>query len=116
VVGGRVVAQKISYMKGGHKRDTPTFVFSLTTDGYPPGITEKKGVCHTAALPFTFKSILMQRKNYENSNISPCKNIIFQKSSYKNRSITWVPKFIKPTILYNESKHNILALVGKANK
>jgi hypothetical protein len=33
---------------------------------------EEQGVCHTVALPFTFKSILMQ-KNYENSNISPCK-------------------------------------------
>jgi hypothetical protein len=31
-----------------------------------------RGVCHTVALPFTFKSILMQKKNYENSNISPC--------------------------------------------
>ncbi len=30
------------------------------------------------ALPFTLKSILMQKKNYENSNISPCKNIIFK--------------------------------------
>jgi len=31
---------------------------------------KKRGVlCH-----FTFKSILRQKKNYENSNISPCKN------------------------------------------
>jgi len=74
-------------------------------------------------------------------HISPCKNIIFKKpskrdqnpsryyklynysqvsteakisclknASYKNRPIP------KATILYNESKHNILALVGKANK
>jgi len=33
------------------------------------------------ALPFPLKSILMQKKNYGNSNISPGKNIIFQKSS-----------------------------------
>jgi hypothetical protein len=33
-----------------------------------------KGVCHTVALPFTLKSVLRQKKNYENSNISPCKN------------------------------------------
>jgi hypothetical protein len=34
------------------------------------------------ALAFTLKSILRQKKkNYENSNISPCKNIIFKKSS-----------------------------------
>jgi hypothetical protein len=43
----------------------------------------KQGVFHTMALPFTLKNILRQKKNYENSNISPCKNIIFQKSSYK---------------------------------
>jgi hypothetical protein len=58
VVGGYVVAQKISHMKHGHKQDTPTFVFSLTTDGYQPGITEKQGVCHIVALPFTLKKYL----------------------------------------------------------
>jgi hypothetical protein len=39
----------------------------------------KKAVCHIVALPFTLKSILMQKKNYGNSDISPCKNIIFKK-------------------------------------
>jgi hypothetical protein len=34
-------------------------------------------------------------------------NIIFQKSSYKNGPTTEGPK---ATILYNESKHNILVL------
>ncbi len=38
----------------------------------------KQGVCHTVALPFTLKSILRQKKNYGNSNISACKNIIFK--------------------------------------
>jgi hypothetical protein len=34
------------------------------------------------ALPFTFNSILLrEKKNYENSIISPGKNIIFRKSS-----------------------------------
>jgi hypothetical protein len=42
-------------------------------------------MCHTAALPFTLKNILRQ-KNYENSNISPCKNIIFKKSSKRNQN------------------------------
>ncbi len=37
----------------------------------------EQGACHAMALPFTLKSILMQKKNYENSKISPCKNIIF---------------------------------------
>jgi hypothetical protein len=36
------------------------------------------------ALPFTGKSILRQKKNYGNSNISPCKNVIFKNSSKKN--------------------------------
>jgi hypothetical protein len=33
------------------------------------------------ALPFTLKSILRQKKNDGKSNISPCENIIFKKSS-----------------------------------
>jgi hypothetical protein len=37
------------------------------------------------ALPFTLKGILRQNKNYENSNISPCKNKIFKKSSARNQ-------------------------------
>jgi hypothetical protein len=37
----------------------------------------EQGVCHTVALPFTLKGIVRQKKSYENSNISPCKNIIF---------------------------------------
>jgi hypothetical protein len=35
-----------------------------------------RGVSHYMALPFTFKSILRQTKNYENSNISPCEKKI----------------------------------------
>jgi hypothetical protein len=35
------------------------------------------------ALPFTLKGNLRQEKNYENSNISPCKNIIVKKKSSK---------------------------------
>jgi hypothetical protein len=49
-----------------------------------PSQTKTKDVCHIVALPFTLKSILRQKKkkkNYGNSNISPCKNIIFKKSS-----------------------------------
>jgi hypothetical protein len=47
------------------------------------GGKKKQGVCHTVALPFTLKSMLRQKeKNYGNSNISPCKNIlIFKKTS-----------------------------------
>jgi hypothetical protein len=42
---------------------------------------QNKGCVPLWPLPFTFKSILMKKKNYENSNISLCKNIIFKKSS-----------------------------------
>jgi hypothetical protein len=47
----------------------------------------KQGVCHTTvALPFTVKSISRQKKNNGNSNISPCKNTIFKKSSKTNQN------------------------------
>jgi hypothetical protein len=46
-----------------------------------------QGFYHTVvALPFTLKSILRQKKNYGNSNISPCKNIILKKSSKRNQN------------------------------
>jgi hypothetical protein len=37
--------------------------------------------------PFTLKSICGQKKNYGNSNISPCKSLIFKKSSKRNQKI-----------------------------
>jgi hypothetical protein len=46
----------------------------------------KQGVCHTVALSFTLKTILRPKKNYGNSNISPCKNIILKKSSKRKQS------------------------------
>jgi hypothetical protein len=46
----------------------------------------KQGVCHTVALPFTLKNTLRQKKNYENSNISPCKNITYKNSSERNQN------------------------------
>jgi hypothetical protein len=38
------------------------------------------------ALPFTINCISRQKKNYENSNISPYINIIFKKSSKRNQN------------------------------
>jgi hypothetical protein len=38
------------------------------------------------ALPFTLKRILGQKKNYGNSNIAPCKNLMFKKSSKTNQN------------------------------
>jgi len=58
---------------------------------------QKQGVCHIVALPFTLKSILRQKKNYRNSNISPFKNLIFKKSTKRNQN---------PSIYYN-SKTNL---------
>jgi hypothetical protein len=46
----------------------------------------KQGVCHTLALPYALKSILREKKNYGNSNISPLKNIIFKKSFKRNQN------------------------------
>jgi len=40
------------------------------------------------ALPFTLKGMLRQKKNYENSSISQCKNIIFKKSSKRNQNLS----------------------------
>jgi len=94
--------------------------------------------CVTMALPFTWNNILRQKKNHGNSNISPCKNvifkknplketklqnirtlslipsfntsqnIIFQKSLHKNRPTTWGPKSIK--LLYSIMNLNKISL------
>ncbi len=59
---------------------------SLVLSVCPSPSNKQQWMCHTVALPFALKMILMQRKNYENSNILPCKNIIFQKSSKTNQN------------------------------
>jgi hypothetical protein len=38
-----------------------------------------RGVSHWGLAIYIKKCILRQKKNYGNSNISPCKNIIFKK-------------------------------------
>jgi hypothetical protein len=48
----------------------PLYLSTLMLNPYlyaNPGLkkTTTKGVCHTVALPFTLKSILSQKKNYE---------------------------------------------------
>jgi hypothetical protein len=41
----------------------------------------------TVALPFTFKKYLKAKEElWKNPNISPCKNIIFKKSSQRNQN------------------------------
>jgi hypothetical protein len=44
-----------------------------------------RGVSH-CGLAITLKGILRQKKNCANSNISPCKNIIFKKSSKRSQN------------------------------
>jgi hypothetical protein len=39
------------------------------------------------ALPFTWKNVLRQKRIYENSNISPCKIIIFRKNPLKETKL-----------------------------
>jgi hypothetical protein len=47
----------------------------------------KKGVPHIVALPFTLEEhILRPKKSFKKSNVSPCKNIIFKKSSKRNQN------------------------------
>ncbi len=47
---------------------------------------QNKGGATLLASSFTLKCILRQKKNHENSNTSPCKNIIFKKSSKTNQN------------------------------
>jgi hypothetical protein len=48
-----------------------------------------RGVCesHCDLAILHLKSILRQKKNHGNSNISPCKNILFKKSSLTKNKI-----------------------------
>jgi len=59
------------------------------------------------ALPFTLKSILRQKKGYGNSNISPCINIIFQKSSKKNKNPSRYYNFITSLKVQHKSKYHL---------
>jgi hypothetical protein len=63
-------------------------------------------VCHAVALPFILKSIERQKKNDRNSNTSPCKNIIFKKSSRKK----W--KSFKISSLYNKAQVSTQAKIS----
>jgi hypothetical protein len=49
---------------------------------------------HTVPLPFALKSILRQPKKFENSNILPCKNIIFK--NILSNKIKIIQDFITP--------------------
>jgi hypothetical protein len=74
----------------------------------PTYLHVKQGwVCHTVALPFTLKCILRQKKNDGNSNISPCKNIIFQKSSKRNQNPSRYYNSITNLEFQHKSKYHL---------
>jgi hypothetical protein len=70
-------------------------------------ILYKQGVRHTVALPFTLQSILRQKKNYANSNISPSKNIIFKKSSKRNQNPSRYYKSITNLKFQHKPKYHL---------
>jgi hypothetical protein len=63
-----------------------TFPYAKTSVIFLSASFYEQGVCCTVALPFTLKSILRQKMTYGNSNISPCKDIIFKISSKRNQN------------------------------
>ncbi len=48
-------------------------------------------MCHIVNLPFILKSILREKKNYGKPYSSPCRNIIFKKSSERNQNPSQQP-------------------------
>jgi hypothetical protein len=70
-----------------------------------------QGVYHTMALPFALKSILKQKKNYENSNISPCENIIFKKSFKRNQNPSRYYNFITNLNFQHKPKYHLAKIL-----
>jgi len=86
---------------------------NITSKGYthPPAKkkTKTRGVLH-CLLVIYIKNIyiLRQKKNYENSNISPCKNIIFKKkSSERNQNPSRYYDFITNLKFQHKPKYII---------
>ncbi len=83
----------------------------------------QQGVCHIVALPFTLKNILRQKKNYGNSNISPLKTIIFNKSSKRNQnpltyynSVTNIKFFFFGVFFVDSTKKNSTGWLSHCSK
>jgi hypothetical protein len=72
------------------------------------------------ALPFTLKNILRQKKNYGNSNISPCKNIILKNNPLKEtkclqniRTLSIIPSFnTSQNIIFQKSLYKNRPTIG----
>jgi len=58
--------------------------------------------CHLCS-----KSILMQTKNYENSNTSSCENIIFKKSSKRNQNPSRYYNFVTNLKFQHKPKYHL---------
>jgi hypothetical protein len=85
--------------------------FSLTCIVKKKLSLSKQGVCHTVALPFTLKRILRQKKNYGNSNISPCKNIFFKKSTKRNQNPSRYYNFITNFKFQHKPKYHLTKIL-----
>ncbi len=73
----------------------------------------EQGVCHIGALPFTLKRILRQKKNYGNSNISPCKNIILRKYFIINQNPSRYYNSITNLKFQHKTKYHISKILVK---
>jgi hypothetical protein len=69
----------------------PTTLISTSQSSLPRRKEKTEGVCHIVALPFTFffvkKYLKTIRKDYGNSNISPCKKYNLQTNPLKQTKI-----------------------------
>jgi hypothetical protein len=65
-----------------------------------------RGVPH-CGLAIYIKNIIRQKKNYENSSNSPCKNIIFKKSSKRNQNLSRYYNFITNLKFQHNPKYHL---------
>jgi hypothetical protein len=65
-----------------------------------------RGVSH-CGLAVYIKKYLKAKKVYENSNISPCKNIIFKKSSKRNQNPSRYYNSISNLKFKHKPKHHL---------
>jgi hypothetical protein len=69
-----------------------------------------RGLSQCGLAIFTLKSILRQKKNHGNSSISACKNIIFKKSSKRNKKISNYNSIITNLKFQHKPKYNLLKI------
>jgi len=67
-------------------------------------------------LAIYIKNYLNEKKNYGNSNISPCKNIIFKKSSKKNKILQDIIITLQLISSFNTSQNIIFQKSSYENR